>query len=214
MIDDYKETFSEIFKKNKWKNSESRSGYGSTLKYTENLRTCLPLLYKKYNIKSLIDAPCGDFNWMKHVVLDTQNFYIGGDIVDDIINQNKKYETQRVKFINFDIIKTPFPKVDLWLCRHCLIHLSENDIFKSLENFINSDIQYLLTTSHKNNKGFVNKDIITGGFRLLDLFSAPYNFSSNPLERIDDWLPPDPENEMLLFSKEQVIEVVERNLKK
>ena len=209
-MNNYKDTFSEIFKKNKWKNTESRSGNGSTIQYTENLRKHLPLIYKKYNIETVFDAPCGDFNWMKLVTSSTNNQYIGGDIVDDIIIQNKQYETNKISFINFDIIKTPFPSADLWICRHSLIHLSESDIIKSLENFLKSDIKYLLTTTHKNKKGFVNNDIITGGFRLLDLFKEPYNFPLTPLERIDDWIPPDPENEMLLFNREQIAQVVER----
>lgn len=37
----------------------------------------------------MIDAPCGDFNWMKEISKNTE-LYIRIDIVDEIIKRNKK----------------------------------------------------------------------------------------------------------------------------
>ena len=43
----------------------------------------------------------------------------------------------------------------------------------------------------------------------MDLFKAPYSFPSPPLLVIDDWLPPEPERQMCLWSREQVISVLQ-----
>lgn len=60
--DNLKGVFSEIFKTNKWRSTESVSGAGSELKYTANLRKHLPALFEELGVKSVLDAPCGDFN--------------------------------------------------------------------------------------------------------------------------------------------------------
>ena len=52
---------------------------------------------------------------------------------------------------------------------------------------------------------FINRDILTGDFRRIDLFSKPYNFPTNPLYVIEDWIFPDPERQMCLWDREQVI---------
>jgi hypothetical protein len=66
-----------------------------------------------------------------------------------------------------------FPKVDLWLCRDCLFHLSNRDILLALRNFLASGTPLVFTTTHLNSAVFENVDIRTGGFRRIDLFSAP-----------------------------------------
>jgi hypothetical protein len=74
-----------------------------------------------------------------------------------------------------------------------------------LQNFINSKIPYLLTTTHINDGKIRNKDIATGDFRLIDLFAAPYHFPMDVLFRIEDWKMPDPKREMCLWTREQII---------
>jgi hypothetical protein len=91
------------------------------------------------------------------------------------------------------------------ILRDCLFHLSYEDTKLVLKNFINSGIPFLLTTTHKNISGFQNKNITTGSFREIDLFSIPYSFDSKPITRIDDWIYPDPEREMCLWSRDQII---------
>ena len=44
-----------------------------------------------------------------------------------------------------------------------------------------SNIEYLLTTTFTNNSDFKNKDIITGDFRKIDLYSAPFNIPKDKL---------------------------------
>jgi hypothetical protein len=75
------ERFTKIYQENHWNDSESRSGEGSTLENTQNVRNELPIVLKKYKIKSVLDAPCGDFNWMKSITQGISIKYIGDDIV-------------------------------------------------------------------------------------------------------------------------------------
>ena len=57
--------FTKFYNRNKWGNLESFSGDGSTIKETTKTRKIIENVIKKYKIKSLLDIPCGDFNWMK-----------------------------------------------------------------------------------------------------------------------------------------------------
>jgi hypothetical protein len=43
------------------------SGPGSTVEETEGVRTALPVLINTFGIRSIIDVPCGDFNYMRAV---------------------------------------------------------------------------------------------------------------------------------------------------
>lgn len=198
--------FTQIYQSNFWGAKESVSGTGSTLLYTENLRNKLPYLFKKHSIKSIFDAPCGDFNWMKLLLSKININYIGGDIVKDLISSlNSKYKNDNTNFIHIDLIVGKFPSADLMICRDCLFHLSFENTKSVLNNFINSGILYLLTTTHKNTIGFQNQNILTGSFREIDLFSIPYSFDQHPIDRIDDWMYPEPEREMCLWSRDQII---------
>ncbi|MEW5551191.1 hypothetical protein ABGT22_14715 [Peribacillus frigoritolerans] len=119
-----KELFTNIYKKNRWRNSESVSGTGSSLAQTKTLIQELPSIIKQLQIKKMIDAPCGDFNWMKEIYKNTE-LYIGIDIVDEIIKRNKKkYRLKNVQFFHMDITKDRLPTGDLILCRDCLVHFS------------------------------------------------------------------------------------------
>lgn len=205
-ISSTEERFNLIYRSNHWNNLESISGNGSTYVYTEKLRSELPNLFSDFNIKNILDAPCGDFNWMKEVIRSVDINYTGGDIVKPLVMRlNKKYKDSKTSFIHIDLIKDKIPRTDLMICRDCLFHLSIKDIDKVIDNFIESKTTYLLTTTHVNNNNFKNKDIVTGSFRHIDLYSAPFNFPHDPIMKIDDWLPPDNPRQMCLWSRDQII---------
>lgn len=175
-----KKTFTRIYKKNAWNSEESVSGPGSTLSLTKNLRETLPALLKKWNIKSMLDAPCGDFNWMSKITLDNVA-YTGADIVTEIIKKNKiKYPGK--KFIELDIIHDSLPYADLVLCKDCFIHLKNADVIRTIENFKKSGIRYMLASTYPVD---FNKQILTGHFRPVNLERPPFNLPE-PLDKIED----------------------------
>lgn len=113
--------FTRIYERNYWKGSDSTSGTGSSIEYTANLRSQLPRLFARFSIKSIVDAPCGDFNWMRDVVSNTSVDYTGGDIVKPLTQQLKEiYTSDAVRFLHLDITKDPLPHADLMICRDCL----------------------------------------------------------------------------------------------
>lgn len=166
------EIFTKIYEENQWKNPESRSGSGSTIAATKNLRDALPELLTNLNIKSILDIPCGDFNWMKEVDLSGID-YIGADVVSELIKENvKQFGTNCKEFRVLDLLKDQLPKTDLVICRDCLVHLSFEDAFKALEKICSSGAKYLLTTTfplHQNNKG-----IETGWWYPINLNDEPF----------------------------------------
>ena len=202
-----KERFNLIYKKNIWDSKESISGPGSEIYYTERLRNWMIDVLPKYQIKRLTDAPCGDFNWMKLVVSEIEIEYYGFDIVNSLIkNNNALYRSDKIQFGIANICEDKLPDCDLLMVRDCLFHLSYNDINKFLENIKNINYKYLLTTTHIVEKKFVNKDIKSADYRLIDLFKEPFNFDSKKvINRVDDF-PTDElvPREMILISKADV----------
>ncbi|WP_078412201.1 class I SAM-dependent methyltransferase [Priestia abyssalis] len=169
-----KNIFTNIYRKNIWGSAESVSGPGSSISQTRLLIQELPKLIKHLEIKALVDAPCGDLNWMKEIYQEIE-LYIGLDIVQEIIERNKKeYSAGNTKFFHLDITKDHLPTGDLILCRDCLVHLSFSDIRLALNNFKESQSKYLLTTTFTNQ--IRNTNVRTGGWRPLNLEIEPFNF--------------------------------------
>jgi len=166
--------FSIMYSKNLWGSDESVSGRGSTLDQTETIRKKIPILLEKLNAKSLLDIPCGDFNWLSKTELNIEK-YIGGDIIPELIAQNKKkYETDGKTFKLMDVTKSKLPKVDVILCRDCLVHLSYKNIFSAIRNFKESKSKYLLSTTFTHGKK--NRNIFSGCWRPINLKLPPFNF--------------------------------------
>ena len=166
--------FSTIYSLNLWGSNESRSGRGSNINATKIIQEKLPVLWKQYEIKTFLDVPCGDYNWMKGVPKDNI-VYIGGDIVAKLIEENnQKYKTKNISFELLDITKDILPTVDMIFCRDCLQHLSYESVFKVLKNFKESNSKYLLTTSYP--LTLSNWDIFDGDYRPLNLRKKPFNF--------------------------------------
>jgi len=183
---DIKKQFSHIFSNNIWGSQESVSGPGSEVVRTEKYRQNLLKLLHKYKLYKIFDAPCGDFNWMKKFLEENNNTfeYLGGDIVSELIDSNiKNYPSYN--FLEIDLTSDKFPKADIFHCRDLLFHLSYDNIYKILENFINSEIPYILFSNHES-LYLKNIDIKNGGFRYLDFRRPPFNFDT-VLEKINDY---------------------------
>jgi hypothetical protein len=175
--------FIGYYKRNVWGDNESYSGSGSNLAQTAVIRQEIPMLVKQFACHSLLDIPCGDFYWMNHTSL-TAVEYTGGDIVEELIKRNQTcYSSPTRRFVKLNLIIDPLPKVDLILCRDCLVHFSYDDIIRALKNMRSSGSHYLLTTSFVDRN--YNIDIPTGSWRPLNLQIAPFNFPA-PLAAINE----------------------------
>lgn len=204
------ERFSDHYRSGWWfANGESRSGSGSTLEATEEIRAALIPFLEKWHVNRFLDAPCGDWNWMKSVQRPAGLHYIGADIVPELITELKEtHASEQVEFMHLDITADPLPDADMMMCRDALFHLSENDIWRFFDNFLAADITYLLTTHMPQISA--NRDIVTGKHRPLNLEAAPF-LLGKPIDGFTDYTPPRREKYMSLWSRDQIAEAVDRS---
>ena len=166
--------FEKIFQTNLWGAADSRSGLGSELDATADLRAALPHFLQVHQAESLLDIPCGDFNWMS--TLGLQLPYTGADIVVAIVEANERKfggPGSSRRFVRLDLTRDRLPQADVVLCRDCLVHLSYANIFRAFANVRRSGARYLLTTTFLDHHE--NADIEDGDWRILNLEKAPFN---------------------------------------
>ena len=109
------QVFDRIYRENLWGAEQSVSGRGSSLEATVGIREALSGLFARHGIDSLLDAPCGDFAWMRHVV-QCLNEYQGVDIVPDLIKRNQlAYGSQTVRFTAW-ISRSTHCRGATWCC--------------------------------------------------------------------------------------------------
>lgn len=147
------------------------------------VRAALPAWLSELNAKTLLDLPCGDFNWLQHVELGVEH-YIGADIVQELIDVNqRRYASPQRRFVRLDICRSDLPQADVILCRDCLVHFSERAVLDALRNLIRSRSTYLITTTFPNVRH--NRNIVTGYWQPINLQRPPYHFPP-PLKLITE----------------------------
>ena len=178
-----KSIFIEHYQSRVASGEESLSGSGSSLGQTIEIRMRIPVLVREFNASSMLDAPCGDFHWLKEVELELQR-YVGVDIVPDIIRMNQqRYGNHIRQFRLLDITKDELPRSDIILCRECLGHFSFKKMVATLRNFKRSESSYLLTTTYPQRDK--NRDILTGHWRPINLELPPFDFPT-PIKMINE----------------------------
>lgn len=161
--------FTDIYKTNGWHDPESVSGCGRTTSWTASLQRLLPDILNHYEIRTLLDAGCGDWNWMSRINFGNTKV-TACDIVPDLVGLNQTKYTSLAEFFEADITFDPLPDVDLILCRTVLFHLNFDNILLALAN-IQSHCKYMLLTTHPH--VLENTDIQNGDFRRINLCLAP-----------------------------------------
>jgi SAM-dependent methyltransferase len=174
-LEPYRSKFVTFYRERGWGSDESASGPGSTLAATEVVRRVLRDVFHDYSVRSFMDIPCGDFNWMKAVDLSGID-YLGVDIVADLIAENtRKFGSAQVHFRCADMLTDRLPGVDLILCRDCLFHYPNKSILRIVRNLKESGSKYIFTTTFP--RLAENRDLSTAGkFRPIDLQKPPFNF--------------------------------------
>ena len=177
-----KNIFTQIYDCNSWGSQETRSGPGSCLTETINIREKLLQLINDFKIVSVVDCGCGDLNWMSKIA-DNISTYLGFDIVDELISSNKtKYPNLDLRVA--DMLKTDLMKCDLLIVRDVLTHYSKNDVKKALNNIKRNNPEYVLITNNIDQS--INPDITTGKWSPIALQISPYNFPP-PLAQIEEY---------------------------
>lgn len=176
--------FSLIYSKNIFGGKESRSGMGSDMEQTAEIRRVLPDLIQEFHVRTFLDAPCGDLFWMRATQLGVEK-YIGVDIVEELVERNRReFGGEAREFISRNLAQDELPCVDMIFCRDCLVHLNFADARCVLSNFKRSGSRYLLMstfTKRDENVNLARKDI----WRTLNMQIAPFNFPP-PLKLINE----------------------------
>ena len=178
--------FYSIFKNNFW-SSLHVNGPGSTELASEDARHVLTKVIEKYNIRSIVDAPCGLYSWIGLISIPIE--YIGIDIVKEQIDQNTVKHKDKL-FLHGNLAEE-YPlqakNKDLIFCRHLTQHLSSETTLKVLNHFKESGCEYLLITNYKNItknsevcewKSHNCPELDKGAHRPQNLLLPPYSFGS------------------------------------
>jgi hypothetical protein len=132
----------------RWEGNETCNGPGSTMLLTQEIRKRLPGIFKEYNIKTILDCPCGDWAWFKHVDLAGID-YLGWDVEPGIVRRNKDrfgVGDGGVAFENVNALtRSLWPAVDLVIARDFFLHLPTAYALIVLEKIKLSGSKYLLT---------------------------------------------------------------------
>ena len=178
---DLQTVFTDIYKKNTWASNETRSGGGSEIERTREIRMILPRIIEEYGSKRMLDAGCGDLHWFPFANCWRAGLkeYEGYDIVPDLVKVQKR--DPRIRLSQANIVTDPFHAFDLILCRTVLFHLSLVNIALTLENFRRSGSSLLLMTTHPHTQ--INREIEDGNWRRTNFMIEPFDLP----QPIDMW---------------------------
>ncbi|MFN8524462.1 MAG: class I SAM-dependent methyltransferase [Chloroflexota bacterium] len=175
--------FAEIYRVRGWGDGESVSGPGSGVERTAAFRPTLASTLRALNARSLLDAGCGDLNWMPLLDAGLRR-YVGVDVVPELIEALRaRAAGPGREFLVADISRDPLPRADAILCRDCLVHLTLGDGVLAIENFKASGARYLVATTFVDRT--TNDEIPTGHWRTLNLCAPPFSLPP-PIALIDE----------------------------
>lgn len=184
-----KTAFEAIYKNAVWGvDADGRGSSGDGTQFASlQFRSFLEHLLKTAEVKSVVDAGCGDGGLLR--LMDWTGIdYKGFDIVADVIDRNKqKHEKPNVHFFVANVVNYDLPPADLLICKHVLQHLPNADVAEFLAKqipkyrhvvIVNSVDPVTLTGD--------NRDIKPGEFRCLDITRPPFSMhGAKPLTYLD-----------------------------
>jgi len=175
--------FTAVHDAKAWGECESLSGPGSTRERAAAFLPDLVALVRSLPVSTLLDAPCGDFNWAQPLA-DSVEQYIGVDVVPTLIKANRKrWGSSRRRFLCRDMVRQRLPSADLVFCRDALVHFGARDIFDALANLRRTGATFLMATTFIGDRA--NEDIAAGEWRPLNLQRPPFSFPP-PLALVDE----------------------------
>jgi hypothetical protein len=117
----------------------------SSINGTFVVRQGIKQLFVQCNIKSMFDAGCNDCGWMNELLHGLEIDYQGGDISPTLIDYVHKTFPDRAVQVH-DATTDAFPNVDLLFVRDVAIHLNHADKRRLWQNWLDSNIPWILIT--------------------------------------------------------------------
>ncbi len=139
--------FTKIYTKNIWGSSGSGSNYSPTNKwYLNELREHIDA----YDIRTIADLGCGDWELMKHFIFNDREHYTGMDCVKYLIdNHNRDYNKPNVKFIHSDVSVEVPSGFDLVILKDVLQHWNDSDIMNKLTEILQKNKYVYVINGYK-----------------------------------------------------------------
>lgn len=204
-----KSIFENIYLNREWGSNRTLSGEGTLPEAAEEyVRYLSEFLKSNKDINSILDVGHGDWKMWPRGYFDKYN-YTGVDTAHQIVEECKReFSGDNIKFIEGDFLEIELPKSDVLLIKDVLIHLSDEDILRSLKKI--RDFKYsLITTDIKSNgwrvlagnikrefkkgidlnnflsviyksmkRDYLTNDIITGSYHWVNLADQKWNLNS------------------------------------
>lgn len=178
--DNHEKVFTTIYNTCVWganKEGEGHSGGGSMLINCHEYMDYLQNFMKTHDIKTVVDAGCGDWEFSRHVNWDGIQ-YVGYDVVKHVIEKNqKKFSSSNIAFAHGNLVTTDLPCADLLLCKHVLQHLRNEDILAFLPQLRKFKYCILVNQVDPDTLSSNNEDIEIGGGHKIDLNQPPFNIA-------------------------------------
>lgn len=176
-----------LFEQEKEKRIEGRSIWLANQDIEKYATLLVPILYVLFDdlkVKSFVDVGCSDVVWQSKMDW-TGIDYLGLDIVDSIIEENKnKYKNMRFECKN--LIEDDCPMADVIFIRNVLLHTNLIGIKKILNNVKKSGSKYVMMSSLPAVKENLETSCIWATRRNLEL--EPFNLPE-PIVYIPEILP-------------------------
>ena len=168
-------TFNRIYAEGTWGRDVTgtgTSGTGSTLEITREYRAFVEDFIKTHAITSVVDAGCGDWTFSSAMNWGDAS-YLGVDIASEVIDAvREKHERGKIRFRVGDITDE-LPAADLLISKDVLQHLSNEMVHRFIRNNLKKGkYKWVILT---NDRGSKNGDTPNGGYRAIDLASAPFD---------------------------------------
>ena len=142
--------FTEIYDKNKW-----GEGSGTGSKMSRNNQKYIDILNEilnKYNIKTICDIGCGDWQFSKFIKYDTKDInYLGIDCVKSVIDNNlEEYKKDNINFEYKTISDDYIPKgYDLIIIKDVIQHWEDKDILKYISKILENNKYVFITNGYR-----------------------------------------------------------------
>lgn len=166
---------------------ETKCGGGSTIQATRHIREWLPIIFNELDIRVLVDAPCGDFNWMARTDLSDIEYYgVDYDIEHlrkavAMLSEPERFAPLDAHFLLLNILSDDIPDGDAIMCKDFFQHIPTKKVIYLLDKI--TKFRWLIATCHNNHH---NDDLAyDGGFRPLNLRIAPFNLG-DPLHKVEN----------------------------
>tara|TARA_B110000977_G_scaffold146119_1_gene185346 strand:- start:332 stop:943 length:612 start_codon:yes stop_codon:yes gene_type:complete len=163
-------TFTQIYNNNLW-GGDNGNGMGNGVNYNINYINFLREFITDYNIKSVIDVGCGNFECGPSIYERSDIIYQGYDVYKKYINElTNKYVTSNFTFTHLDCFnnKELLISADLCVIKDVLQHWSLLKIYIFMDYLTKANkFKYILIINDAGQKKD-NTDIEDGKYRQLD----------------------------------------------